>query len=1025
MTIKRSIKRGLFSSGAGTSLGIGAAILTVSNLNVPEGSNPDLPIGTISVSAPGTWVFSIPADADAGDRVTVSGNILLTTSTVFDYDTEDEYIIRIRGVRAEDSFVIEQSFTLRVIDVEEPILADFYVADIGTGSGLTAGDPANWVTAWAAAQAGDTIKLVGETTVPAAHVWNKSVTVLADQGAPMADPIGDGGAAMSWSYARTQTLVLLPPGVGIEGHIRVAANTRPSLKYLKVHFKEWPEEGQTWANVGQDRKASLFYGQSATSEFSMVGCEPTHGYGPDNDPYDTDVKYPEFRSPATYSVVDGVTVAGSTYTGWGGVDPLGIYNTIWWAPQLMGGRFRYLEFKDNYVHDMSEGIKILFPAAATIDIANNYFQRIAGDAIRLDCEGNTFLLGTLNATNTMFQDVGFMHEKDAGNPHGDILQIYSSFTNTDGANPTRFANICIANLFATISKKGVRGLPQFLFAQISSDHQQSKKAIADYPKVRNCMSIGAAKAFESDTTRDLYYRDCLSINPSWYVSADGSVNEATVFVRRSFTASAVLRLTTTANRSLIFNSIFEDFTGDGDVTTINSTITGLKGSTVNHTTLFATPGDPGAGEITPHAMYNRYARIGGHTSKGPQFATLRELLTASTDFSGEPPFIGWVHHTGANPSTQYTSNLAYLHGGNVGDVLEATLGAGVEVRQLNVDRTTVFTDWSSASPQDLTVGKYQQMRYTSPTGGGSADKTVTIDGNVFTLNVTSAGSPTLQDLVLTPDDIAEDAVAGTYVGTLTGMTGGSTLSIVDTSGNQFALDGEDVEVGATALDYETETTPTITIRETLTGATNTPHDTVIPINVTNVAEGSTYSTAFTGTAGTLLSAIDDWDFIFGTNDCLTLNGSGVLRKASGTADPLAVYFRGSSTAAQTVKLDLLQTNTAGAVLMGSGTALGNFNGYLFRSGGSTALRVYRVNNGTIEAGALLNVTVADILEAECRIALVGGNPAIQLYSHGVAVGSPYTDSSSDKKTSGKVGIFANTTGSITSLCDNWFDNNGT
>lgn len=80
-------------------------------------------------------------------------------------------------------------------------------------------------------------------------------------------------------------------------------------------------------------------------------------------------------------------------------------------------------------------------------------------------------------------------------------------------------------------------------------------------------------------------------------------------------------------------------------------------------------------------------------------------------------------------------------------------------------------------------------------------------------------------------EIDDDAEVGETVGTLTGMTDGSSLSLEDDAGGLFALDGDDIEVDGelTAGVHE------IVVRETLAAAMNSPRDTTIAITV-NEAE---------------------------------------------------------------------------------------------------------------------------------------------------------------------------------------------
>lgn len=141
---------------------------------------------------------------------------------------------------------------------------------------------------------------------------------------------------------------------------------------------------------------------------------------------------------------------------------------------------------------------------------------------------------------------------------------------------------------------------------------------------------------------------------------------------------------------------------------------------------------------------------------------------------------------------------------------------------------------------------YEQVlifgRHTLANGseGGRSRRTILID-YVY-------GPPTLGVVAVTPNSVPENTVNGTVVGTLSGLTSGSTPTLTDDAGGRFSLNGLNqlVVANSTLLNYESATTHNITVREALTGATNTPNDTVIPIGVTNVAEAATL-TDITGT----------------------------------------------------------------------------------------------------------------------------------------------------------------------------------
>ncbi|GEM_PF-3071125 len=86
--------------------------------------------------------------------------------------------------------------------------------------------------------------------------------------------------------------------------------------------------------------------------------------------------------------------------------------------------------------------------------------------------------------------------------------------------------------------------------------------------------------------------------------------------------------------------------------------------------------------------------------------------------------------------------------------------------------------------------------------------------------------------------LSEEAAAGAVAGMISGKKSGSTLSLVDNAGGRVALDGTTIKRGATALDYETATSHSFTVRETLAGATNSPRDTVLTLTVTDEVEAA-------------------------------------------------------------------------------------------------------------------------------------------------------------------------------------------
>ncbi|WP_293372264.1 DUF1800 family protein [Nevskia sp.] len=138
------------------------------------------------------------------------------------------------------------------------------------------------------------------------------------------------------------------------------------------------------------------------------------------------------------------------------------------------------------------------------------------------------------------------------------------------------------------------------------------------------------------------------------------------------------------------------------------------------------------------------------------------------------------------------------------------------------------------APNALRAGTYRTFLSTD----GLVLKGKGFTGDVITLGGTgSPPGPTLSALTLMGNSVEEGTALGELVGVLAGRTTGSTLSLTDTAGSRFALSGLNIVAGAVATDFAMATSHSITVREVLAGATNTPRDTVLTINVTEAAAG--------------------------------------------------------------------------------------------------------------------------------------------------------------------------------------------
>jgi hypothetical protein len=162
-----------------------------------------------------------------------------------------------------------------------------------------------------------------------------------------------------------------------------------------------------------------------------------------------------------------------------------------------------------------------------------------------------------------------------------------------------------------------------------------------------------------------------------------------------------------------------------------------------------------------------------------------------------------------------------------------TLVGGADVALFSVvgiSITMAAKDWDA--PTDANSDNVYEVRYTVTDGSGNVSAFYTLRVTVMSTSVT------LVHLTLSANTIAENSIAGTVVGAILGAHPDATLIMVDNDGNRFKITGGNVVAGSVPTDYETPpTTREVTIRQTLIGVPNSPLDTVLTIDVTDVDEG--------------------------------------------------------------------------------------------------------------------------------------------------------------------------------------------
>lgn len=241
------------------------------------------------------------------------------------------------------------------------------------------------------------------------------------------------------------------------------------------------------------------------------------------------------------------------------------------------------------------------------------------------------------------------------------------------------------------------------------------------------------------------------------------------------------------------------------------------------------------------------------------------------------------------------------------------------------------------------------------------------------------GPPTLGDLSGT-FTLPENATAGAQAGVVFGKRSGSTLTLPDDAGGRVAISGGNRIVrGATALNYESATSHSFTVRETLAGATGSPKDTVLSLTVTNVLE-------------VVLNALalDD--------DTVTEDGAVTINITGATTGSTIAVEEGSLPAGLTL-------NSGARTITGTPTTPGTYP-FVLRETATDATPRDTTLGITIDPAVVpVNVTPPAIVETALE---VGDNPTwtngtwtnsptsytAELYADGVVIpGGPYTSGS--------------------------------
>jgi hypothetical protein len=192
--------------------------------------------------------------------------------------------------------------------------------------------------------------------------------------------------------------------------------------------------------------------------------------------------------------------------------------------------------------------------------------------------------------------------------------------------------------------------------------------------------------------------------------------------------------------------------------------------------------------------------------------------------------------TGARISLSGSSVAEDASVGDLVGTLSVVNGSGVYTFSITADPDSKFaidgTALETAAALDYETATTHSVTIEADNG---VDTPLSRTFNIAVANVFEGAS--LSALTLSASTIEEASAEDTVVGAIQNTAGGSTVTITDDAGGRFKISGGNLVTGATATDYASATSHSITLRETLADSANSPRDTTLSITVTEAALG--------------------------------------------------------------------------------------------------------------------------------------------------------------------------------------------
>ena len=813
---------------------------------VPEGAVPGTLVGALT-SSPAFADFTLIDDA--GGRFALDGANLVTGTTPTNFEDAASHQITVRAVRGLNA--TDVTMTVNVIDVQEivsiTITPNYVIADIAPGdevATLISTPPGAAFTLTDDADGrfeldGDTIN-AGPTPLDAAD-GPQTITVRGEIGGEtldqpividvLSDAVISGISLTNASISEAAlagapvgTLSSTPPGATFALTDNAAGRFGLAGANLVRGATGLDYETATKHNVTV--LATLFAGQpnqsttSRTFQIDVTNVNEITGLALSND-------------TVLESAPNGAVIGALTSTPPGAsfalVDTLGGRFAIAGNNLVRGATA--LNFEDAASHTVT------IVASLGADTLAQPFTIQVADVVELT---NFILTGASIAEDAALNaPIGTFSSTPAGATYSLIDNAGGRFALSGsglvkGATALDYA-VAQSHDITVRAARGGETMDKVFTVSVTEAVPVSAIALSNASVPESIAQNAVVGAFTSTPAGATYVLDD-NAGGRFAISGSNLVRGATALDYEAFTSHQIT-VTATLGQSTHQQSFTINVTNVAEITNITLGADTISENAVLNTVvggLISTPA--GAAWSMVETAGNRFAIAGNNLVRGAtpldyETATTHEVTVRGTRLGETLDKTFTVNVTNVNELTGIAvSNLTASEDAGAGAVIGAisstpagasfvltdNAGGRFAISGTNLVRGATALDYEAFQSHSITI-----------------QATLGADTRTQSFTVTVADVDEISDIGLTNASAAENIGQGVAIGTLFSTPAGATWALTNTAGNRFALSGNSLVRGVTALDYETATSHDVTVRGTRLGET---FDKTFTISVTNINE---------------------------------------------------------------------------------------------------------------------------------------------------------------------------------------------